>query len=454
MCPNAASTASESSFTDVSLPLPTFSTAPSSSGRVEHPHPRLHDVVDEDEVPRLLPVAVDRDRLVAQDVPDEDREDALVRVADALPRPVHVEHAQRRHGDIDVRPGPGHVHVALGRVLRDAVVGDRYARDILGRRNELGLAVGRHRARVDETRHAGLDASAQHVHGSDDVRPQVHLGLGEREPDARLPGDVEHGVEVRAREELVDDDSIGHIPVDEGRGRRNALADAGGQVVEDGDVESLAEQAIGQVRADEPGAAGHEHMSHPGGRARSSKISSSGHRDIPAGVVALQPAEVADVTDVVASPRLVDVLDVERRADQLLEPRDRFEDRDRVLATAAEVVDGPRARALREGERRGAHVRRVDVVADLLSLVPVDPVRATLAHAARQVGEEAVQLGTRVVRAREAAAAEADRRHAEVAPVLLHEEVRRRLRRAEEAVHASHRSGSVSSMPSRSAGSA
>ena len=46
-----------------------------------------------------------------------------------------------------------------------------------------------------------------------------------------------------------------------------------------------------------------------------------------------------------------------------------------------------------------------------------------------------MQLGARVVRAGQAAAPEADRRHAEVAAVLLDEQVGRRLGRAEEAVH-------------------
>ena len=70
-------------------------------------------------------------------------------------------------------------------------------------------------------------------------------------------------------------------------------------------------------------------------------------RHVPARIVVSQPAEVADVTDVIATSRLVDVLDVERHAGELLEPLDRLEDRDGVAAAAAEVVDGARPRASR-----------------------------------------------------------------------------------------------------------
>ena len=59
-------------------------------------HPRVDDVVDEDEVPRLQPVPVNGDRLATEDVADEDREDALVRVRDALARTEDVEHPAAR----------------------------------------------------------------------------------------------------------------------------------------------------------------------------------------------------------------------------------------------------------------------------------------------------------------------------------------------------------------------
>ena len=66
-----------------------------------------------------------------------------------------------------------------------------------------------------------------------------------------------------------------------------------------------------------------------------------------------------------------------------------------------------------------------------LPLVAEDRVRLTGDRAAHQVGEEAVQLGARVVGAGQAAAAKADGRHLEVAAVLLDQQVGGDLRDAE-----------------------
>jgi hypothetical protein len=69
----------------------------------------------------------------------------------------------------------------------------------------------------------------------------------------------------------------------------------------------------------------------------------------------------------------------------------------------------------------------VDVVADLFALVAEDPVRAGLADRAGEVVEKPVQLRAGVVRPGQAAAAEADGRHPEIAAVLLDEHVQARL---------------------------
>src|SRR5438105_9759917 len=157
--------------------------------------------------------------------------------------------------------------------------------------------------------------------------------------------------------------------------------------------------------------------------------------DLPTRIVGAETAEVADVADVVAAPWLVHVFRLERPSEQLLEPPRSLEDRNAVRAAAAEVVDGRDARLLVEGQHRGADVIRVDVVADLLALVAEDSVRPALADRPGEIGEEPVELGARVVWTGQAAAAEAGGRQAEVAAVLLHEQVGRGLRDAEEAVH-------------------
>ena len=65
----------------------------------------------------------------------------------------------------------------------------------------------------------------------------------------------------------------------------------------------------------------------------------------------------------------------------------------------------------------------MDVVAHLLSAVAEDGVGLAGHGAAHQIGEEPVELGACMVRARQAASTEADRGHVEVAAVLLHEQV-------------------------------
>ncbi len=105
-----------------------------------------------------------------------------------------------------------------------------------------------------------------------------------------------------------------------------------------------------------------------------------------------------------------------------------------MLAPAADVVDGRGLRLLVEEQEGVDEVGAVQVVAHLLALVAEDRVGVAGHGALHQVGEEAVQLGAGVVGAGEAAGAEADRRHLEVAAVLLDQQVGRRLRGAEERV--------------------
>ena len=76
----------------------------------------------------------------------------------------------------------------------------------------------------------------------------------------------------------------------------------------------------------------------------------------------------------------------------------------------------------------------MDVVAHLLALVAEDLVFAAFEVALHQVAEKAVQLDAGVVRAGQAAAAQAAGRHAEVAAVFLHHHVGGDLGGAEERV--------------------
>ena len=106
-----------------------------------------------------------------------------------------------------------------------------------------------------------------------------------------------------------------------------------------------------------------------------------------------------------------------------------------LLPRAAEVVDGGGNRALVERHDRRADVVGVDVVADLLALVAEDPVGAPLSDRARDVREKAVQFGAGVIRPGQTPSPETHGRHAEIATILLHQDIPGHLRGPEEAVH-------------------
>jgi hypothetical protein len=156
----------------------------------------------------------------------------------------------------------------------------------------------------------------------------------------------------------------------------------------------------------------------------------------PAGIVRLEATVVADPPDVVSDPVLLAVAPFELLPGDLLRERDRFDDRGVAEAAAADVVDLGDPRRLEELVECADQVRAVDRVADLLALVAEDRVRPARHDAAHDVGQEPVQLRSRMVRPRQRPAPEARGRKTEVASVLLHEHVRRHLRRPEEAVQA------------------
>src|SRR5262249_28194339 len=122
-------------------------------------------------------------------------------------------------------------------------------------------------------------------------------------------------------------------------------------------------------------------------------------RHTPTRVVRAELRQVRDVANVVADARLIDVFVVQRLADRLLDERDRFQHGYAVATPAAEVVDLAVARGAEKRLHGAAHVRGVQVVADLLALVAVNAVRPAFADAADQVRQEAALLCRRVPRA-------------------------------------------------------
>src|SRR5690606_514312 len=95
------------------------------------------------------------------------------------------------------------------------------------------------------------------------------------------------------------------------------------------------------------------------------------------------------------------------------------------------IIDGRWPGVVPESIEHGHQVVTMDVVPHLLAFVPEDGIGPLFHGAFHQVGEKAVQLGAAVLGACKAASAEDARRHAEVAPVFLHHDVRSYLRSTE-----------------------
>ncbi len=76
-------------------------------------------------------------------------------------------------------------------------------------------------------------------------------------------------------------------------------------------------------------------------------------------------------------------------------------------------------------------IEAVNVVADLFSFVAENPIRSAAHGTDHQVREKTMQLGPGVRRSGETAATERNRRHSEISPVFLDENIRCNFRRAE-----------------------
>src|SRR5262249_11847930 len=117
-----------------------------------------------------------------------------------------------------------------------------------------------------------------------------------------------------------------------------------------------------------------------------------------------------------------------------LESLDGFPNADTVFPAAAEVIDRGRLRVDREKLAGTGNVVGMQLIADLFALIAVDRVGPPLPYAAGKVGKEAVLHRASVICACNATTAKANRIHAEGATVLLHVEVGRKLRGAEQRV--------------------
>lgn len=156
--------------------------------------------------------------------------------------------------------------------------------------------------------------------------------------------------------------------------------------------------------------------------------------NVPVGIMAAALGQVRDIANVVPLARLLDVFPAHLPPRNGLDHRKRLEDRAGIAPPAAQVVHLSAPWRSHKYLDEPRHIMRVNVVPHLFALVAENPVRAAGQVHLHQVAQEAVQLDPRVVRAGQAAAAQAAGLQAEVPAVLLHHDVCCHLRGAEEGV--------------------
>ena len=110
--------------------------------------------------------------------------------------------------------------------------------------------------------------------------------------------------------------------------------------------------------------------------------------DFPIGVMRLHLSKVAVVANVVTNSVLIDIAPFHLSACDILDHVERFENRARVGLAASEIVDFGNSWRLPELIHEARYVCRMNVVADLLSLVSKDPVLAVFDVALHQIAEE------------------------------------------------------------------
>ena len=113
---------------------------------------------------------------------------------------------------------------------------------------------------------------------------------------------------------------------------------------------------------------------------------------------------------------------------------DRFENGTASLSAAPDVVDGSTKRVLVKMPECTDEVGAMDIIPNLFALVAKHCVRVLTDCTLRQVREEAVELGTGVPGTGETPTAKAGGLHPEISPIFLNQQVRCRLRHAEEAM--------------------
>ncbi len=219
---------------------------------------RAGDVLHRNIITRLLPVPEDRERLARQEPRNEDGDHPRLRLG-VLPGAADVRVAQRHPLEAVQRAeGP---EVVLAGELAHAVRRHRPLGRGLGRGNDVGVAVHHAAAaREHDAPHAARGRPFQHVDEPGDVDVGVGRGMLDRVPDVDLRGVVVQHLEPaggrRASREVGAD-----VRDDERDAGGHLRSLAPGKVVQRGHVPARRQVRLDDVRADEAGAASHQHAS-------------------------------------------------------------------------------------------------------------------------------------------------------------------------------------------------
>src|SRR5262249_11413219 len=143
----------------------------------------------------------------------------------------------------------------------------------------------------------------------------------------------------------------------------------------------------------------------------------------PPGIMRFKSADITNPPDVVAGTVGFAVRPPHPPADQVLAFLNCLEHRTIAITPAANVVYLTGTRSLKELPGGFHEVKRVDVITSLLAAIPEHDIRGIGNRALHQIGEKAMQLRTRMAGTRKTTAAEANRLHAEITPIFLHEYV-------------------------------
>ena len=199
-------------------------------------------------------VAEDGDRLAAalRDL-EHQRDEVRLGIVALTARPVGARHVEVSKGDRAEAVGRGLAgdHVVDGQFGGAVGVG-RLGGGGLDDRDLFRLAVGGGRGGEHQGAHVRLAHRAEQRHGAADVVLPVLLRLHHRLADLGERGEVQHAV-VGGVEPLA---GVADVALDERGTGGHALAEAGGEVVEDGDLVARLQEVLGHDTAHIPGATG------------------------------------------------------------------------------------------------------------------------------------------------------------------------------------------------------